>query len=395
MEQDPLLLVIEGTYPWYRGGVSEWVHQYLNHIDNRPFNIVQIATDQYRNAPIAEALYEIPEHVQKFERIAPPTLAGFQKSELNTWLDSISHQVASVFQESGIIHIANTGFAGWLGKEMALKFQKPLLLTEHALYWKEIEMGAVALECGYQVPEEQCQKALFADMFEGIAREVYQHSDAVVSVSMCNIPQQKQMGAEHITYLPNGIADDWLLPADVQPSSALTIGWVGRCAEMKNPMKFFELIEAFQQADYENISFLMLSCDAGEPELQKRVKEQSQKYDNLQLVWNRSTEEYIDQMDALCITSHNESQPLVLFEAIARKVLPVGWEAGDVTQKYGLILDANAPCTELVSEIMKCWKNPDDWQKEVEKRFVDVKKHHIWSDIFARYQNLFISLLNK
>lgn len=210
MNKRTILLVIEGTYPWYRGGVSEWVHQYLEHIDEHHFHILQVATDQYLNASVNDALYDVADHVELFDRIPPPNLSNGWREESRSWKKAVQSKLSDKLLDVDLVHIANTGFAGWLGKEIATERQKPLLLTEHALYWKEVDMGAVALECGYKIPDSEDQKQRYVTMFQDIAREIYTASDHVVSVSKCNIPDQEQMGAQDVQYIPNGIPDDWM-----------------------------------------------------------------------------------------------------------------------------------------------------------------------------------------
>lgn len=163
---------------------------------------------------------------------------------------------------------------------------------------------------------------------------------------------------------------------------------------MKNPLKFFDLTDAFRKIS-EEVRFLMLSCDANEPELAREVKAQSAQRSNVELVWNQSTANYIDRMDALCITSHNESQPLVLFEALARQVLPVGWKAGDVTENYGLIFDRSITADILASQIWSLWQDQDYWRREVMDKSKVVSRNHTWSTIFAQYRTAFNSLLTS
>jgi len=377
--------------PGTAGGVSEWVHQYVQAFDDTIFHILQVATDQYLNATIDDALYSVPGHVESFTRIPPPDLTNDWRTESQHWKQNVWEDVVPVASNTDLIHIANTGFAGWLGKEVAEATQKPLLLTEHALYWKEIDMGAVALECGYKVPNEEHSKQNFVSMFDSMAREIYSASNIVISVSECNIPEQRKRGATDIQYIPNGIPKEWLQSSHRSDSKKITVGWVGRCAEMKNPLKFFDVIEAFTTISEQEVQFVMLACDANEPELAASVKERSRDYPQLDLVWNRSAEEYIDRLDALCITSHNESQPLVLFEALARNVLPIGWQAGDVSEKYGLIVDRETSVETLVEQILELWQQPERWKGMVQSRHKLVVKHHTWENIFEEYR----AILNK
>jgi glycosyltransferase involved in cell wall biosynthesis len=393
MHSQQVLLLIEGTYPWYRGGVSEWVHQYLSYFDDLTFHIVQVATDQYLNAELDDALYQVPDYVDSFLRIPPPELSKDWLQEAQRWKDMCIHEIQHAVEAADLIHIANTGFAGWLGKELAQSSSKPLMLTEHALYWKEVEMGAVALECGYKIPDQQKGQQQFVNMFRSMAEEIYRHADQVVSVSKCNISHQKKMGAQNVKYVPNGIPEGWLTTNGDKPTKPMTVGWIGRCAQMKNPLKFFEVINAFNCQAEQKVEFLMLCCDANEPELAGEVQRKSKRYPNLRLVWNRSTEEFIDQMDTLCITSHNESQPLILFEALARNVLPIGWEAGDVTDSYGLIKNREVSPKSMAASVLELYGSPIRWKNFLDKKTAVLAENHTWSRIFEQYSDIFNSFL--
>ncbi|WP_138429707.1 DUF3492 domain-containing protein [Fodinibius saliphilus] len=392
MGSTDILLVIEGTYPWYRGGVSEWVHQYMKACHNQRFHILQVATDQYLNAPVSEALYEVPEHLHSFCRIPPPSLKKNWLDESQQWKKSVEEKTKQIVSKCDLVHIANTGFAGWLGKEVAVDTGKPLLLTEHALYWKEIDMGAVALECGYKIPDREQLKNEYTEMFKKMAEGIYKVADQVVSVSECNMEEQHRMGATNVQYIPNGIPGNWI-KKEKEYQGDLTVGWIGRCAEMKNPLKFFSLADAARKMGVDGIEFMMLSCDANEPKLADAVHKKSKEYPELRLVWNKSTVEYIDKMDALCITSHNESQPLVLFEALARKVLPIGWKAGDVTNRYGIIKNKDESTKGLLNSVLSAWNNPFYWRKIVNEKSLLVAENHRWEHIFNRYRTIFDQLL--
>ena len=163
MKQQAVALFIEGTYPWYRGGVSEWVHQYIHAFPDLEFNIIQVATDEYRDADLSTALYQVPDQVNSLTRVPPPPKGISNIGEANGWFDAIAPKINAISSQSNLLHVANTGFAGWLGLKAARQYRSPLILTEHALYWKEVQMGAAALECAYQVPNEETEKAAWSD----------------------------------------------------------------------------------------------------------------------------------------------------------------------------------------------------------------------------------------
>ncbi|MAL16322.1 MAG: hypothetical protein CL670_10910 [Balneola sp.] len=385
-----ILLIIEGTYPWYRGGVSEWVYQYLTHLSGFQFTILQIATDEFHGLDPEDALYPLTSNVKKFIRIPPPQIEGDYAEYLKTWFESISVDKLISEEDFHTVHVTNTGFAGWLGSKISKSSDVPMLLTEHAIYWKEVEMGAVALECGYKIPATTEEKSNTISAFKDFASFTYSNAAQIVTVSESNIPYQKELGALDIEYIPNGIPSSWLT-AEKERKSKPVIGWVGRCAEMKNPLAFFELVDQFREADL-SPEFTMLLSDANEIALEAKVRERAEQYPEVECIWNQSAKEFFIDFDFLAITSHNESQPLVMLEALAKRALPVGFRVGDLTEKYGLVIDKGASFGDLANEIAVLWSQKPMFEKFVAERYNRVKQEHTWEHIFNIYKQLIVEV---
>lgn len=387
-----VLLVIEGTYPWYRGGVSEWIYQYIRNCSNFNFDIVQIATDEFFGLNPENALYPLPENIKRFIRIPPPEMEINWDDASGKWWKSVQSDFRVLSSNYDIVHVTNTGFAGWLGIKLSQSLDFPLVLTEHAIYWLEVQKGAVALECGYKIPDYEEGKMQVVKIFKEIARDVYQQSSQVVTVSECNIELQKQLGGRNIMYIPNGIPESWL-NHDKEQGDSPVFGWVGRCAEMKNPLQFFEFARLTSELGFE-AKFLMLLSDANEKDLEEQVKETAKNFPFVHLVWNQPSKEYYHLMDFLFITSHNESQPLVMFEALSKKVLPVGRVVGDLTEKYGLVFSSGTTDEEIIESTMKLWLQKDDYLTYLDDRFKTVEDLHTWENIFSKYEYLFKEISN-
>ncbi len=381
-----VLLIIEGTYPWYRGGVSEWVYRYLLHLSKFDFTILQIATDEFQGKDPSEALYPLTDNISAFIRVSPPEMKGDSLAYLQNWYDeSLGNQVLPGL-DFDLIHVTNTGFAGWMGSRLSGEHNTPLLLTEHAIYWKEIEMGAVALECGYKIPTSSSEKIDMISSFKELALHTYKNADQVVSVSESNIPYQNELGATDLRYIPNGIPASWLKPKKKRAEQPV-IGWVGRCAEMKNPLAFFELVDEFREHSL-TPKFRMLLSDANEEKLEEQVRAVASEYPEVECIWNQSAKSYFIDFDFLSITSHNESQPLVMLEALAHRALPVGYRVGDLTEKYGLVLAPGTPLRNLVENMSRLWGNQQHFNQFVNNRFNRVKEEHTWEHIFSAYEAL-------
>lgn len=385
-----ILLIIEGTYPWYRGGVSEWVYQYIKKSSHIKFDVVQIATDPFINVDLSNALYPIPENILSFQRIPAPELNSGWSNSLNEWFWSSLEFLDRSSFNNDLVHVTNTGFAGWLGMKLATENDLPFVLTEHALYWLEVEKGAVALECGYKIPTTLKGKAEVVNSFKDIATQIYLTADEIISVSECNIPYQLEFGASDVRYIPNGIPKDWLINTKIH-NSIPTIGWVGRCAEMKNPLEFFDFIDHFRAINFD-ASYLMLLSDANETELAEKVNQRAKEYENLTLVWDQPAKDYYQRMDMLLITSHNESQPLVMFEALANEVLPIGRRVGDVNNNFAFTFESESSLQEITYSIAQFWHEKESFYLYLNERIKRIKAEHTWEIIFEKYSQIFENL---
>lgn len=381
-----ILLIIEGTYPWYRGGVSEWVYQYLKNLSDFKFTILQVATDEFQGLDPQNALYPLTQNVTEFIRISPPDFTGRWEEYCEIWYSNISKDIDFTDRHFDAIHVTNTGFAGWLGSKLSMRIDIPLLLTEHAIYSKEVEMGAVALECGYHIPEHADAKETIVNAFNEMASFTYSHAEQIVTVSESNIPLQRLLGADQVEYIPNGIPESWLL-REKNRNSTPVIGWVGRCAEMKNPLAYFQYVEEFRDCAVEP-TFKMLLSDANEPKLAEKVRSKAKAYPEVECIWNQPAKEYFKEFDFLLITSNNESQPLVMLEALANKALPVGYKVGDLTEKFGLVFAPEAPISTITDQMLELWSNNAEFEEFIEQRFQLVEGSHTWETVFNEYKML-------
>jgi glycosyltransferase involved in cell wall biosynthesis len=59
-------LILEGTYPYVRGGVSSWIHSLVNGLDDITFSLLVISAD--RKEPL-ERVYQLPKNVVGFTEV--------------------------------------------------------------------------------------------------------------------------------------------------------------------------------------------------------------------------------------------------------------------------------------------------------------------------------------
>lgn len=111
------------------------------------------------------------------------------------------------------------------------------------------------------------------------------------------------------------------------------------------------------------------------------------------MIWNEPAHHYLHQFDMLCITSHNESQPLVMFEALSNKALPIGWEVGDLTSEFGFVVPSGTSTNTLVDQVSALWEDSSKFNELTESKYDLVAYNHTWTSIFKKYDELFRKLL--
>lgn len=136
----------------------------------------------------------------------------------------------------------------------------------------------------------------------------------------------------------------------------------------------------------------MIICEANEKELEKAVHDKAENYPEIECIWNENAKDYYQDLDFLCITSLNESQPLVMLEALAHKALPIGPEVGDLTNKFGLTFNPDTKPEQITQCVQALWNQQPKFISEVEKRHQQVRKFHTWEYIFDSYRQMINNL---
>lgn len=392
-----ILLLLEGGYPWSIGGVSEWTHQYLQHSPQSRFIIVQLAAPSLKSSSLQSAHYPPVDNVIEFITVHPPEIERKFSNIIKWGKENAISLVDKIAGQVDIIHATNTGPAGLLGVELKNLLKKPLVITEHGVYFKEAELLSPSLKSGYKIDYTIGSANQTVENLKRIATLVYAQSDQVISVSKTIIPFQKVLGCTNSLYISNGVEASLFQNTDThryREEDRFSIGWIGRCAAIKRPLLFFDIVDNIREKLDVPVDASMFLSDAGESKLKEKVLKRNSN-SSVKLYWNLSAAQYIEGWDALCLTSQQESQPLVLFEALARKALPFGWEVGDADNQFGLFYDPGTSISQLTENIIGYWKSKSRWKYEVEKRYQMVWDKYTWNHVFDQYENVFYKLNQK
>jgi len=312
-------LILEGTYPYVIGGVSTWVHSLITGLPDIEFTLIHIQAEDEEREP----KFELPSNLREMVEVTITSRRFFEPA--GGW-------------KADIYHTLSTGFAGLLGVELKKASGRPLILTEHGIYWHEVELGAGEIECGLKVGES------WAGRFRKMAGLVYREADAIVTVCEANRRLQLAAGAppEKCRIIPNGVEPD-ASHSRAPPDDAPRIGLVGRVVPLKDVGTFITACHILAD-ELPRAEFLVVGPTDQDEEYYRECLELRYRFGlNGRLCFTGEVDPrpYYRMLDVMVLTSISEGQPLAMLEAMAAGVPVVATDVGGCAETLG-ILDAEA-----------------------------------------------------
>ncbi|MFQ5854656.1 MAG: GT4 family glycosyltransferase PelF [Anaerolineae bacterium] len=340
-------LILEGTYPYVTGGVSAWVQTLLTGLPDLTFAVVHLrAGDDETSQP----QYSPPPNLVEF--VEWPLDLG----EARVWRREIRNSQpfgyaqdrfeirnsTAPLPQARVYHALSTGFAGLLGCQVKTALGRPLLLTEHGIYWREAQAGADELECGFRVvPAGQTGIDLrplrdhWTMALQDLAREAYYRADAITTVCQANARLQAALGAPssrcHVIH--NGV--DWraLAPGEIRSPATdgvQRIGFVGRVVTIKDVTTFLAACRLVA-GELPGVEFYVIGPTDHDPayaaHCQALVAELGLE-EHVTFTGETDPLSWYRRLDVVVLTSLSEGQPLVLLEAMAAGVPVVATVVG-------------------------------------------------------------------
>jgi len=321
-----ICLILEGTYPFAIGGVSNWVQMLVSGLPEHDFSVAHI----YTGAEPDQTRYTLPKNIKNIHKI--PLTINEHNSNIEIAVDTMP--------EADVYHALSTGFAGLLAGETKYRKNKPFILTEHGIYWHEIELGVDEVECGFKVIQTNDGKLSLGksweswlDTFKNLAKKAYVEADEITTVCQANQDKQLMLDAEisKCSVINNGVDFNSFQTIENKntSNSPANIGLIGRVTSIKDVETYIEACKIVKKKMDKAQFYVIGPIDHDEKYFRKclkLVKELELK--DFVFTGEADTKEYLKNLDLVVLTSKSEGLPFVLLESMAAGVPVVATDVG-------------------------------------------------------------------
>ena len=402
-----ICLILEGCYPYVRGGVSAWAHQYISGSAEHEFVLWTIHAAR---SDTAEACYELPPNVAEhhtlilqdvfeaegrtaarpeaviaaldallrrqpgalealmqaaaglngstcsvarseafvhFAEAVADRTPGFGVADayhgLRSMLLPLIHLLRAEVPRADLYHAAVTGYGGLLGALARSRTGRPFVLTEHGIYPREREEELLMAD--WLCP---ALRDLWIDLFYDLSRFAYAGADRVTALFPGASERQALIGCppEKCRVIPNGIdLAPFLAIPPAEAGLPLHIGALIRFAPIKDLKTMLRAFAAVHHRHPDAVLHLMGGTDdeAYRASCVRLVKDLGLQ-DAVRLEGHIAAAERLPQMRFTVLSSISEGQPLAVLESMAAARPVVSTRVGNCPE----LLLGDPPCGLIV-----------------------------------------------
>jgi glycosyltransferase involved in cell wall biosynthesis len=313
-------LIVEGSYPYVTGGVSEWADGLIRSQPDLSFTVAHLRD---ADGPTVTPAYALPGNAQLVEIDLDGSRARPQAGAEDR------------LPEARVYHAACTGAAAELGRRAAHQRDASLAVTEHGIAWREAAWAPAG--CKHRVrpmgPPERVRRAA---EIGAMARAAYAAADAVTSVCGPNHALQTATGApperQHVIWNPVEAQGE-----RSEEREGLLVGFVGRVVAIKDVATFLRAC-ALVGEHRGDARFVVVGPVDHEPDYAQRCVELADALglgDRIEFTGTCDPRAWYERLDVLALTSLSEAQPLVALEAMAAGVPVVATDVGGCREAVG------------------------------------------------------------
>ena len=319
------------------GGVSSWLRDLIKGLHQISFSIINFTFEENSLNKSGSSL---------------PNLKSFNNVLLKNYPLN-TNQIEDTLKNSKLLtakiyHATSTGCASLCGMYLSKLENKPFILTEHVIYWKEAQ-ETNELECGIEVSKK------ITNELKTIAKRAYKEARAITTPTDFTRDIQIREGANSTkcTVINNGVD-----PAEFKFSYRFPIeriGFVGRITRIKNIEKIVKIWKVMSYGKPHLKFFIIGPIEdlVYYNELKKLINSLNLA-PKTEFIECTKREEWTNYIDALFLASKMETQPYVVLEALSSGILTIVPNVGGLSETVrdtGIVYDIKAKDKEVANEI--------------------------------------------
>ncbi len=316
-----------------------------------------------------------------------------------------------------VYHAVTTGWSGFMGVIAALRYKRPLILTEHGLYVNErrIEItqadwiyvdkaSTVNLETGLGT-----FKQIWINLFVGLGKACYENANFIYTLHRENKEMQIQFGADgsKIKIIPNGVdlkalgeVKETAMPRD---DSKFRVGFVGRMVPIKDLKTLIKAIKLVEDK-IPGLEVYLCGPTDEDPSYYAECKTMVEALDLghiMRFMGRVDVRKYYPIFDVQVLTSISEGQPLVILEGFAARLpciapdvgacgeLLLGGDAEDVAIGPAGVLTWVGNPAQTAEALVMLYENPELRKQMGESGRKRVETYYRQEQLFERYREVY------
>jgi glycosyltransferase involved in cell wall biosynthesis len=379
-------LVLEGSYPYIRGGVSAWVDDLVRGLPGTSFSVAHLRDEEGPSRPAGYA--------------RPANLVELRVLDADPERVEPEAELVDRLPEADVYHALSTGLAGLAAAAGASTRGCPMLLTEHGLAWREARYGLFGCKphvagCKPHRFPEHLDRERWAEVVESSARSAYRQAAAITTVCRQNARLQVGQGADsrRLRVISNSAPQPANVTARSGVLAAPRIGFVGRVVAIKDVETFLRACRLVAD-ELPEAELAVVGPLDHEPEYAGACVELAESLglaDRIRFTGETDVAPWYRRLDVVALTSVSEAQPLVLLEAMAAGVPVVATAVGgcpELVRGAGLLTPPRDP-RATARAILELCSDPSTRSRLVRAALARVRRDHDRGTMLRSYNELY------
>mgnify|MGYP000934473836 CR=1 FL=1 len=294
------------------------------------------------------------------------------------------------FEETKIYHATSTGCASLCAIHLSKIKEKPFILTEHAIYWKESQ-ETNELESGVEAGKNITNK------LRVIAKDAYKEAEIVISPTEFtrNIQISEGANSNKCKVINNGVDPERFKFNYRFPIKR--IGFAGRITRIKNIERIINIWKLISSKNPELKFFIIGPIDdLGYYNHLHDLINSLNFVSKVEFINTLDRENWVNKIDLLFLASKMETQPYVILESFASGILTFVPNIGglpETVKDAGLIYDYQIRDEEIADQLLNLISKEDLYKGKVFKGRELAEETYNIKRMLNEYENIYNNFL--